>query len=375
MAWWTAQRRGCCHRHALFGRVCHRAVLGRLCRGRATPTLHLRLRCHLPCTRRHRRRDDPDDSNEEHDYLPRNHARDLTMGGTGPYPPSLAVSSPADVSAPHRPCTSALARPHASSRVRPSRMALPLLGPYGRRSSLHHGLLRVSLILPLPIPPHSKFVLFRTQIIMFSDLECDYINPIDLCNKLNQVRPSLSILHSRARPLTPSQFVLPENIAHAFLALLFLISGQWIAFLLNAPLLAYNINKCVPSPSPSTRHHLLTPNPSTNARLSLSGYAAETTCTMPQKYSAPSQTTRKSPSSSSASTSSASSTTSIGMSPLSHPLLPPSPLSIVRFFYLPYPHVPSRPSAGTPHLLHPSTYVTRARDLSLSDLSPRASIC
>ncbi|OBZ69950.1 ER-derived vesicles protein ERV14 [Grifola frondosa] len=61
-------------------------------------------------------------------------------------------------------------------------------------------------------------------IIMFSDLECDYINPIDLCNKLNQ-------------------FVLPENIAHAFLALLFLLSGQWIAFLLNAPLLAFNINK------------------------------------------------------------------------------------------------------------------------------------
>jgi len=61
-------------------------------------------------------------------------------------------------------------------------------------------------------------------IIMFSDLECDYINPIDLCNKLNQ-------------------FVLPENIAHAFLALLFLLSGQWIAFLFNAPLLAYNINK------------------------------------------------------------------------------------------------------------------------------------
>ncbi|EMD33096.1 hypothetical protein CERSUDRAFT_118154 [Gelatoporia subvermispora B] len=61
-------------------------------------------------------------------------------------------------------------------------------------------------------------------IIMFSDLESDYINPIDLCNKLNQ-------------------FVLPENIAHAFLSLLFLISGQWVAFLLNAPLLAYNINK------------------------------------------------------------------------------------------------------------------------------------
>lgn len=61
-------------------------------------------------------------------------------------------------------------------------------------------------------------------IIMFSDLECDYINPIDLCNKLNQ-------------------FVLPENIAHAFLTLLFLLSGQWFAFLLNLPLMLYNANK------------------------------------------------------------------------------------------------------------------------------------
>jgi len=61
-------------------------------------------------------------------------------------------------------------------------------------------------------------------IIMFSDLECDYINPIDLCNKLNQ-------------------FVLPENIAHAFLSLLFLLSGQWTALILNLPLVAFNVNK------------------------------------------------------------------------------------------------------------------------------------
>jgi len=61
-------------------------------------------------------------------------------------------------------------------------------------------------------------------IIMFSDLECDYINPIDLCNKLNQ-------------------FVLPENIAQAFLTFLFLINFQWIAFLINAPLVAWNVNK------------------------------------------------------------------------------------------------------------------------------------
>jgi protein cornichon len=39
------------------------------------------------------------------------------------------------------------------------------------------------------------------------------------------------------------QFVLPENIAHAFLTILFLVSGQWMAFFLNAPLLAFNVNK------------------------------------------------------------------------------------------------------------------------------------
>ncbi|ELU42060.1 Cornichon domain-containing protein [Rhizoctonia solani AG-1 IA] len=61
-------------------------------------------------------------------------------------------------------------------------------------------------------------------IIMFSDLECDYINPIDLCNKLNA-------------------FVLPEMGAHAFLTFLFLVSFQWIALLLNLPLVAFNVNK------------------------------------------------------------------------------------------------------------------------------------
>ncbi|KAG8985937.1 hypothetical protein FRB94_004804 [Tulasnella sp. JGI-2019a] len=61
-------------------------------------------------------------------------------------------------------------------------------------------------------------------IIMFSDLECDYINPIDLCNKLNQ-------------------FVLPEMAFHAFLTTLFLLSGQWTALVLNAPLVAFNVNK------------------------------------------------------------------------------------------------------------------------------------
>jgi len=60
--------------------------------------------------------------------------------------------------------------------------------------------------------------------IMFSDLECDYINPIDLCNKLNQ-------------------FVLPEMLAHSFLFFMFLINGSWIAALINIPLLVFNIQK------------------------------------------------------------------------------------------------------------------------------------
>lgn len=61
-------------------------------------------------------------------------------------------------------------------------------------------------------------------IIMFSDLECDYINPIDLCQRLNS-------------------FVLPEMGAHALLTVLFLLSGQWLSFLWNLPLLAFNVHK------------------------------------------------------------------------------------------------------------------------------------
>ena len=41
------------------------------------------------------------------------------------------------------------------------------------------------------------------------------------------------------------QFVVPEMGAHAFLTLLFLLTGQWISFILNAPLVAYNVQKSV----------------------------------------------------------------------------------------------------------------------------------
>ncbi|WFD07122.1 hypothetical protein MVES1_002479 [Malassezia vespertilionis] len=76
--------------------------------------------------------------------------------------------------------------------------------------------------------PGDAFLLERIEanVIMYSDLESDYINPIDLCNKLNQ-------------------FTLPEMGAQAFLSVLFLFTGQWFALLINVPLVAYNANKYV----------------------------------------------------------------------------------------------------------------------------------
>ncbi|KAK2773041.1 COPII-coated vesicle protein [Onygenales sp. PD_12] len=60
--------------------------------------------------------------------------------------------------------------------------------------------------------------------IMYSDLECDYINPIDLCNRLNA-------------------YIIPEAAVHAFLTFLFIINGYWLAIILNLPLLAFNAKK------------------------------------------------------------------------------------------------------------------------------------
>lgn len=52
----------------------------------------------------------------------------------------------------------------------------------------------------------------------------DYINPIDLCNRLNT-------------------YIVPEAAVHAFLTFLFLINGYWLALILNLPLLAWNAKK------------------------------------------------------------------------------------------------------------------------------------
>lgn len=54
----------------------------------------------------------------------------------------------------------------------------------------------------------------------------DYINPIDLCNRLNT-------------------YIIPEAAVHGFLTFLFLINGYWVALLLNLPLVAFNVKKYV----------------------------------------------------------------------------------------------------------------------------------
>lgn len=57
---------------------------------------------------------------------------------------------------------------------------------------------------------------------LFSDLESDQINPIDMCKHLNL-------------------FILPEMGLHFFLEVLLLIRGSFILLLVNLPLVAWNI--------------------------------------------------------------------------------------------------------------------------------------
>ncbi|CAB90792.2 ER-derived vesicles protein erv14 [Schizosaccharomyces pombe] len=63
-------------------------------------------------------------------------------------------------------------------------------------------------------------------VIMFSDLEMDYINPIDLCNKLNDL-------------------VMPEIISHTLVTLLLLLGKKWLLFLANLPLLVFHANQVI----------------------------------------------------------------------------------------------------------------------------------
>ncbi|KAJ2853508.1 hypothetical protein GGI22_004842 [Coemansia erecta] len=61
---------------------------------------------------------------------------------------------------------------------------------------------------------------------MLTDLECDYINPIDLANNLNT-------------------YVMPDLAAQMALVLVFLLLGEWMSMLLNLPLAAWNVSKVI----------------------------------------------------------------------------------------------------------------------------------
>ncbi|KAM9921734.1 hypothetical protein OXX80_012077 [Metschnikowia pulcherrima] len=71
---------------------------------------------------------------------------------------------------------------------------------------------------------------------MYSDLRSDYTNPIEFCHKLNP-------------------WFVPEAALHAFFTLPLLISGFWLVFLLNLPLLAYNVNKYVKKKKKKQKKH------------------------------------------------------------------------------------------------------------------------
>lgn len=60
--------------------------------------------------------------------------------------------------------------------------------------------------------------------ILYADLEADYINPIELCSKVNKL-------------------ITPEAALHGVLSLLFLLNGYWFVFLMICLGLAYNLNK------------------------------------------------------------------------------------------------------------------------------------
>ncbi|KAI3982631.1 hypothetical protein MKX01_031370 [Papaver californicum] len=60
------------------------------------------------------------------------------------------------------------------------------------------------------------------QLMCLADLEFDYINAYDSAARINSV-------------------VMPEFIAQGVLAILFLLSGHWVMFLLSTPCLYYNV--------------------------------------------------------------------------------------------------------------------------------------
>jgi len=61
------------------------------------------------------------------------------------------------------------------------------------------------------------------QLMCLSDLEFDYINPFDSSSRINS-------------------FIVPEFAIHGALGCVFLLTGHWLLFLLNVPLIYYHTN-------------------------------------------------------------------------------------------------------------------------------------
>jgi Cornichon protein len=105
-------------------------------------------------------------------------------------------------------------------------VALPVGGADQRRQPvppgfLYHYVQRFGMVSDSSYNRH--IILLRSNI---SFLRSDYLNPIELCNRLNT-------------------YIVPEAAVHAFLTFLFVINGYWLAIILNLPLLAYNGKKYV----------------------------------------------------------------------------------------------------------------------------------
>jgi len=73
---------------------------------------------------------------------------------------------------------------------------------------------------PDPPPAHSS----AHQIITYSDLESDYLNPLDATERLNR-------------------FLIPEYVAHTALTILFLLSLNFVPLIANGALSAWHV-KC-----------------------------------------------------------------------------------------------------------------------------------
>jgi len=72
------------------------------------------------------------------------------------------------------------------------------------------------------------------SIVSLGDLESDYLNPVDLCEKLNK-------------------FANTEIIGHVILTLLLLFFGSWYEFLLNLPVAIFNVKSIL------FKEHLIDP--------------------------------------------------------------------------------------------------------------------